>query len=45
MSLESVSTKNGLHVTHSKTLRDCLEARVLDLLSLKAQTELGDLDP
>ena len=31
--------------THSMALRGCLEARVLDLLSLKARAELGDLNP
>jgi hypothetical protein len=40
-----VRTKICLHATHSKALRDHLEARVPNLLSLNAQTKLGDLNP
>ena len=41
---EVLAQKKGLRVTHSKALRDRLEARVLDLLSLNVWTELDDLD-
>ena len=43
LQIMGVSVKNGLHVTHSKDLRDRPEARVLDLLNLKTRAESGDL--
>jgi len=45
MSKNVLAQKIASYATHSMVLRGCVEARVLDLLSLNARAELGDLYP